>query len=158
MNKTQSYDIHASFLVPVYNLSQDTNSIYITTQNGVTPNGAIAIDVWLVNAKKDQPKKSMIESLEKEEKMFKEELQKTLEHEKPTNIHEKSDKLRHLEHGTKVFEQLVRESKEPVYQKTPDDEFLKIARRQFSSSNFSKYHLDLNNYLYLAGLSRYEEK
>ena len=158
MQKVQSYDVHASFLVPVYNLSQNTNSIYIATQRGNNPNGSITIDVWLVNANKDQPQKSMIESLEKEEKMYKKELQKALEHEKPENNSNKSANLRHLENGAAVFEQLVHQAKDTVYHKKPDNEFLQIARRQFSNRNFSNYQLDLNNCLYLAALSRYEER
>ena len=158
LHKHQSYDISASFLVPVYNLAKDIHSMHIITQKGQTPKGSISIDVWLVNASAEKPQQSMIESLKKEEQIYQEELDKVLEEEKPENDFQKSAKLRKLENDKAVFSKLVREAQDIVFHKQPDKEFLNIARRQFSSSAFSGFKLDLKNYLYLAGLSRYEER
>ena len=158
MLKEQYYNIHASFLVPVYNLSKEINTIYIATQKGQHPRGSIAIDVWLVNAQQDNTLQSMIQSLKNEEEKYSKNLEIALEEEKPANELLKSPKVRGLEHGKKLFGELVKEASCVVYHKKPDDEFLKIARSNFAQPAFREYKLGLDKHLYLAGLSSYEER
>ena len=158
MNKIQKYDIHASFLAPAYAMPENINSAFIATQTGYHVNGSISIDVWLVRATPDKAQQSMIESLQKEEKLYTDQLEQTLTEEKPENDFKKSDKVRKLEHGKAVFEQLVNMAQNSVYHKQADKEFLDIARRNFASAAFSQYKIDLDNHLYLAGLSNYEER
>lgn len=158
MFKQQLYDIRASFLIPAYNMPNGVHSTYITTQKGYHANGSIAIDVWLVRATMSDTKQSMVKSLENEEKTYHDELDKAMVEEKSENNMQKSDKVRKLEHGQKVFADLVKMAKNDVYHKQPDDEFLQIARRNMVYQTFSQYKPDLKNYLYLAGLSYYEER
>ena len=158
MFKTQSYDIHASFLVPAYNLPTGVLSHYITTQKGENHHGKIAIDVWLVNASREQPKESMIASLRKEESNYNADLEKAVAEGEQTNNREKTIKIHQLKHGQKVFSQLVKEANNTVFHKTPDAEFMKIAENNLRYGTFAQYQPDLKNYLYLAGLSRYEER
>ncbi len=158
MYKTQSYDIHASFLVPAYNLPEGVLSHYITTVDGQHDRGSISVDVWMVSATKEDPAKSMIASLRKERMNYQTTLDAQLAQEAPTNETKKSLKIRKLENGKKLFANLVAQAQDPVYHKKPDDEFLKIAQGNFARSGFSSCQPDLKNYLYLAGLSRYEER
>ena len=158
MFKQQYYNIHASFLVPAYNMPANIHSTYITTQTGQHQNGSISIDVWLVNAKQENPVQSMVASLRKEEQNYAQELAKTLAEEKPIDEMTKSPKVRSLEHGKKVFAKLVLEAGDSVYHKKPDEEFLQIARRNFAYQPLSQYQPDLKNFLYLAGLSYYVER
>jgi len=158
MHKVQFYDIHASFLVPAYNLPASTLSHYVTTQYGQHNFGNISIDVWLVNASKENPTESMIASLNKEQINYQIDLEKQLAAEKPTSDYDKSPKLRQLEKGEALFSKLVAQAQDPVYRKQPDDEFLKIARDNFARLNISSCQPDLKNYLYLAGLSSYGER
>lgn len=152
MHKKQFYDIHASFLVPAYNLPSGELSQYITTQYGKHERGNISIDVWLVNASKDNPTESMIASLSKEQKNYQVVLEKKLAEENTDKT--ELAKIRQLEQGKALFAELVAQAKNSVYRKQPDKEFLKIAQNNFARSSFSSCQPDLNNYLYLAGLSR----
>ena len=154
MYKTQSYDIHASFLVPAYNLPDGVLSHYVTTQEGQHTRGSITIDVWLVKASKDAPTQSMIASLRKERMNYQTTLDAQLAQEAPTNETEKSLKIRELEKGTVLFADLVAQAQDPIYHKQPDKEFLAIAQRNFARSGFSSCQPDLKNYLYLVGLSK----
>ena len=158
MYKTQSYDISASFLVPAYNLPSGVLSHYVTTQYGQHARGSIAIDVWLVNATKDKPTETMIASLRKERANYQIAMEKELSEAKQTNDLEKSSKIRQLEKAKALFTNLVAQAQDPVYHKQPDDEFLKIVHSNFARAAFSSCQPDLNKYLYLAGLSRYEER
>ncbi len=154
MYKTQSYNIHASFLVPAYNLPDGVLSHYVATQYGQHSRGSIAIDVWLVNASKDNPTKSMITSLRKEKINYHVVLEKKLAEE--SSDAEELAKIRQLEQDKALFAQLIAQAQNPVYHKQPDKEFLKIAHNNFARSSFSFCQPDLNNYLYLAGSSREE--
>ena len=158
MHKVQFYDIHASFLVPAYNLPEGILSHYITTQYGQHNFGNIVIDVWLVKASKENPTESMIASLNKEQINYQIDLEKQLAEEKPINDAEKSPKIRELEKGKTLFANLVAQAQDPVYRKQPDDEFLEIARNNFARLSISSCQPDLKNYLYLAGLSNYGER
>lgn len=158
MFKNQFYNIIASFLVPAYNLPSGVLSHYVTTQRGQHNRGNIEIDVWLVSAEKDNPKKSMIASLSQEESAYQAELDKATANGRPNDNSEQAIKIRRLEHGKNMFAQLVKQANDIVYHKDPDDEFLKIANRNLSGFRFAEYQLDLKNYLYLAGLSKYEER
>jgi len=158
MYKTQSYDIHGSFLIPAYNLPEGVLSHYVLTQYGQHIRGSIAIDVWLVNASKENPTQSMIASLRKERINYQIAIEKELSEGTSENNDEKSLKIRKLEKGKELFSELVAQAQDPVYHKKPDDEFLKIARDNFARYGFSSCQPDLKNYLYLAGLSRYEER
>lgn len=158
MYQTISYYISASFLVPAYNLPKGVLSHYITTVRGNNVHGDIAIDVWLVNALREQPKESMIASLKTEETNFQSELDKALAEEKPAENGQKSPKVYKLEQGKELFSNLVNQANNAVYQKTPDEEFMKIAKGNLLYGGFAQYQPDLNNYLYLAGLSRFEAR
>ena len=158
MKQTQKYDIHASFLVPAYALPEKINSEFIATQTGYHAKGSISIDVWLVRATPGKEQQSMIESLQKEEKLYNDQLEQALAEEKPENDFKKSDKVRKLEHGKAVFEQLVNMAQNSVYHKQADKEFLDIARRNFATASFSQYKIDLDKHMYLAGLSNYQER
>jgi len=158
MYKTQSYDIHASFLVPAYNLSDNVLSHYVTTQYGQSDRGSIEIDVWLVKASQDTPIKSMIESLRKERINYQTALEKELSEGKLENNPEKCAKVRQLEKGKAIFAELIAQAQDPSHRKQPDEEFLKIARNNFTRAGFSSCQPDLQNYLYLTGLSRYTER
>lgn len=155
MLKQQSYDIQASFLVPAYNLPSGIDSWFITTQTGYHDKGSISIDVWMVRATRENPVKSMIMSLQSELDAYQTELTKAQEEAKSA---ENDKKIAKLEHGVKVFSGLITEANDTVYHKQPDEEFLNIARGQFTQSGFAEKQPDLKNYLYLAGLSRYEER
>jgi hypothetical protein len=151
----QSYDIGASFLVPVYNLSKDIDTIFITTQKGTTPNGSIRIDVWLVNALPEQPFQSMIQSLKNEEEKYQRQLGIL---EKEEKSQENDSKIYKLQNAQKLFSQLIREAKDPAFRKQPDAAFLDIAKRNLlGDATFNALRPDLKNFLYLAGLTRYEE-
>ena len=155
MLSKQSYDIGASFLVPVYNLSKDIDTIFITTQKGTTPNGSIRIDVWLVNASSDQPFQSMIQSLKNEEEKYQKAVDKLEQEEKNQ---ENNEKIYKLQNAQKLFSQLIREAKDPVFRKQPDATFLDIAKRNLlGDATFNALGPDLKNFLYLASLTRYEE-
>ena len=154
----QFYNIHASFLVPAYNMPKNTQSAFITTQHGQHSKGSISIDVWLVNATENDPLQSMVASLRQEEQNYAQELEKTLAEEKPTDEMTKSPKVRTLEHGKKVFAQLVVEAGDSVFHKKPDEQFLQIAKQNLARQPLSQYQPDLNNFLYLAGLSYYVER
>ena len=158
MYKTQSYDIHASFLVPAYNLPSGVLSHYITTQYGQHARGSIAIDVWLVNASKEEPTQSMIASLRKERINYQVAIEKELANKDSKDDSQKTSKIHNLENGKALFSNLIVQAQNAIYHKKPDNEFLKIARDNFSRSSFSSCQPDLKNYLYLAGLSRYEER
>ena len=158
MYKTPSYDIHASFLVPAYNLPAGVLSHYITTEHGQHDRGSIAIDVWLVSATKDNPTQSMIASLRREKVNYQVALEQELSQENPTNDKEQSLKTQKLENGKELFSRLIAQAQDPVYHKKPDDNFLKIAKTNFARSGFSSCQPDLQNYLYLASLSRFEER
>ena len=158
MYKTQSYDIHASFLVPAYNLPDGVLSHYITTQEGQHANGSIAIDIWLVKASKDAPTQSMIASLRKERINYQVAIEKELANEDSKDDSQKTSKMHNLENGKALFSKLIIQAQNAVYHKKPDDEFLKITQNNFARSGFSSCQPDLQNYLYLAGLSRYEER
>ncbi len=155
MAKQQFYDIKASFLVPAYNLPDGVNSWYITTQQGRHDKGSIIIDVWMIRAQPDNPKLSIVTSLQAEEKAYQTDLEKAQKNEKSP---ENDKKIANLEHGVDVFSGLITEANNIVYQKQPDDEFLKIAHSNFVQPGFAKYKPDLKNYLYLAGLLNYHEK
>ena len=157
MYKTQSYDIHASFLVPAYNLPDGVLSHYVTTQERQHTRGSIAIDVWLVKASKDAPTQSMIASLRKERINYQIAIKKELTDKQLENDHQKSLKIHKLENGKDLFSKLIAQAQDAVCHKKPDNEFLKIARDNFSRSGFSSCQPDLQNYLYLAGF-RYEER
>ena len=157
MWKEQMYNIHASFLVPAYNMPKDVHSTYLATQRGQHQHGSISIDVWLVNANKENPKQSMVASLRSEAQNYQAELTKALAEEKPVDEIHKSPRVRQLEHGTKLFAQLVNEAGNSVYHKKPDAEFLNIARRNFANQPMAQCQPDLSNYMYLAGLSHYHE-
>ena len=152
--KKQLYDIHASFLVPAYNLPDGTKSWYIATQEGHHSNGSICIDVWLVNASRDNPTDSMLESLTAEENDYQTKLEEA-------EAEEKSDtndrKIRELKHGLNVFANLISMANDTVYHKQPDEKFLNIAKCNFTMHEFAKCQPDLTNYLYLAALSGYQE-
>lgn len=156
MYKQQFYDIHASFLVPVYNMPNGVYSDFIATQRGEHSRGKILIDVWLVRALRENPTKSMIESLLKEEQMYQMELDKALK--ENATSEKKDEKILSLEHGKKVFSDLVKMSQNTVYHKKPDNEFLQIAQRNLSRDTFRSCQPDLEHYLYLAGLSSYDER
>ncbi|MBO7644758.1 MAG: hypothetical protein J6S57_00430 [Alphaproteobacteria bacterium] len=156
--KKQTYVIRASFLVPTYNMPNGMLSHYITTQHGIQGDNSIDIDVWLVNASKEQPKQSIIQSLQNEANNYQAELDKALEEEKPADDSEKSEKIRQLEYGKKVFSELVNQANDSSFNcHKPDDDFLKIARDNLNSPYFAKYKPDINNHLYLAALSYYRE-
>lgn len=154
LNK-QIYDIQASFLVPAYNLPSEMNSWYITTQQGRHDKGSIFIDVWLIRAQSDDPVQSMVASLQAEEKAYQTGLKKAQTNEKSA---ENDKKIAALKHGVDVFSKLIIEANDTVYHKRPDDEFLKIANNNMTQPSFAKYRPDVKNYLYLAGLSRYQEQ
>ncbi len=154
MYKTPSYDIHASFLVPAYNLPAGVLSHYVTTQHGQHDRGGISVDVWLVNAQRENPTDSMIASLRKERMNYQTTLDAQLAQETPTNGTAKSLKIRELEKETALFANLVAQAQDPIYRKQPDKEFLEIAQRDFARSGFSSCQPDLKNYLYLVGLSK----
>lgn len=154
MYKTPSYDIHASFLVPAYNLPVGVLSHYITTQHGQNERGDISIDIWLVNAQKENPTESMIASLRKEKMNHQVNLEEQLAKEAPANEAEKSLKIRELEKRKTLFANLVAQAQDPIYHKQPDENFLKITQHNFARLGFSSCQPDLKNYLYLAGLSR----
>ncbi len=158
MYKTPSYEIHASFLVPAYNLPEGVLSHHVTTVNEQLSMGTITTDIWLINAKKEDPKKSMIASLRKEKINFQAAAVKELTEEKPANNKETSSRIHQLEKDKDLFTELIILAQDPVKHKQPDVEFLKIANIKFASSGFSSCQPDLNNYLYLAGLSRYKER
>ena len=158
MQKDFYYNIHASFLVPAYEMPVGMDSTYVATQNGYNNKGSIAIDVWFVRANRENTKQSMIESLQKEEAKYKAELEKISAEEKSENDDQKSDNVRRLEHGKKVFSNLCEMAQNNVYHKQPDAQFLDIAHRNLENPSFSKYKLDLKNYMYLAGLSYFEER
>lgn len=156
MFKQQFYDISASFLVPVYNLSKDIDTMFIVTQKGRTPKGSIRIDVWLVNALPDQPFQSMIQSLKNEEEKYQKEVNKLEQEEKNR---ENNDKMYKLQNAQKLFSKLISEAKDPVFRKQPDAAFLDIAKSNLlGDKTFATLKPDLDNSLYLAGLSRYEER
>ena len=158
MYKTQSYDISASFLVPAYNLPSGVLSHYVTTVNEQHANGNTSTDIWLVKAEKEDPKKTMIASLRKERANYQIAMEKELSEAKQTNDLEKSSKMRQLEKAKALFTNLVAQAQDSVYHKQPDDKFLKIVHSNFARAAFSSCQPDLNKYLYLAGLSRYEER
>ncbi|MBO4480673.1 MAG: hypothetical protein J5742_03570 [Alphaproteobacteria bacterium] len=155
MLKKQFYDIKASFLVPAYNLPSGINSWFITTQTGRHDKGSILIDVWMIRALKDNPVQSMLASLKTEAAIYQTELEKAKTEAKTT---ENAEKVCRLEHGTKVFSGLITEANDPVYHKQPDEQFLDIARNNFRHPSFADKQPDLKNYLYLAGLSHYDER
>ncbi len=158
MHKKQFYDIHASFLIPAYNLPDGVLSHYVTTQYGQHARGNITIDVWLVNASKESTTQSMIASLRKERINYQVAMEKELAKKEQINDSEKSAKIHKLKNGETLFAQLIAQAQDPVYHKQPDDEFLKITQGNFARFGFSSCQPDLKNYLYLAGLSRYEER
>ena len=155
MTQIKQCDIHASFLVPSYNLPNGMLSNYITTQQGITPKGSIFIDVWMVRATKGQAEESMMTSLRTEEQRYSEELKK-LSLSEQTN--ETKTKIAQLEHGKKVFANLVETAANSVYKKKADAEFLEIAKRNFAQPSLSIYEPDLKNYVYLAGIYNYIER
>ena len=137
----QFYNIHASFLVPAYNMPQNTQSAFITTQHGQHLKGSISIDVWLVNANENNPLQSMVASLRQEEQNYATELEKTLAEEKPTSEMAKSQQVRSLEHGKKIFAELVIEAGDSVFHKKPDEQFLQIAKQNLAHQPLSQSHL-----------------
>ena len=155
----QIYDIHASFLIPTYNLPDGMLSHYVTTQEGVKGPNKIGIDVWLVSASKEHPRQTMIQSLQKEVDRYQAELDRAVAEEKPENDSQKSDRICQLEYGKTVFSQLVTMANNSIFDKgKPDDEFLQIANNNFSQPYFAKFKPDLTNHLYLAALSHYREE
>ena len=158
MHKKQFYDMKASFLIPAYNLPDNVLSQYISTQHGQHAHGNITIDVWLVKALKDNPTKSMIESLRKEKNNYRINLEKELIADESVNNTAKSLKIRQLEKGKALFSELVAQAQDPVYHKQPDNEFLKTTQRDFACLCLSSCQPDLKNCLYLAGLSKCTER
>jgi len=158
MYKTPSCDIHASFLVPAYNLPAGTLSYHITTIENDHDNGNTKTDVWLINASEDNPTKSMIASLRKEKNKCHMSLKKELAKTEPTNDSEKTPKVRELERSKAMFADLVTQAQDPVCQKQPDEHFLKIAHSSFTRAGFSSCQPDLQNYLYLTKLANKHEE
>ena len=158
MYKTQSYDIHASFLVPAYNLPEGVLSHYITTIEGHHERGSIATDVWLVKALKENTTQSMIASLRKERINYQNAMEEELVEGKTEKNNKKVLKIQELENGKDLFAQLVARAQDSKYHKKPDDEFLKVVHDNFARAGFSSCQPDLKHYLYLAGSARYEER
>lgn len=152
MNKTQQYNIAASYLVPAYNLPENVKTHYLTTIHGSHNNGTISVDVWLVNAIRGQEEKSITNALTQELEMAKKQLQESKSQDKYSSQTVK------LERAVRVFEKLVSENAMSIYHKKPDVEFLNVAHTNLMYGPLKQYAPNMDAAIYLAGLSHYKER
>lgn len=157
MKFVQEYNIAASYLVPAYNLPKGVKTHYLTTVNGRHEHGLLSIDVWLVNAVRGQESNSITSALAQELENAKEQLRESKLRDKNANV-ECSQNTAKINHAVNVFDRLVSENANSVYHKKPDAEFLKVARANLMYGGLKKYEPNMDQAIYLAGLSHYNER
>ena len=159
--KTPQYTIHASYLIPAYNLPNGVQSDFITTQYGYSGENSIEIDVWLVRAERNQEQATMFNALQCEADAAKKELELSVQQDIVNPVDspdKKSVTTRRLENALQVFNSLIETGKHSVFHKKPDAEFVDIARRNMAMPTFQQFSPNVEKAVYLAGLSNYTER